>query len=613
MDKDKKDTRVIVVACLALFLFTLALYSRVKSYSFINYDDQTYVAKNLQVRSGLSWKTFTWSLTATEGSNWHPLTWLSHALDCQLYGLNPAGHHLTSVLFHCLNVLLLFLLLHRATRLAGRSALVAALFALHPLNVESVVWIAERKNVLSTAFFFLAIGAYGWYALKPSVKRYVLVAVLFVLGLASKPMVITLPLVFFLLDFWPLGRIRVLSLPSLPARQIRNRKAQSQRLAIGTRCSVPQVSFLSLAVEKLPLLLLSAASAVVTVIAQRSGGAVRSLERIPLGLRVENATFSDAMYVWKAFWPARLALYYPLSRPASWTVGMAVLFLLAVSGLAWKQRFVRPYLMFGWLWYLVTLIPVIGIVQVGDQAMADRYAYVPLIGIFVLLVWGLADWADSKRLGGTLRAATTASIFAVLSFLTWRQSRYWRSSYDVWEHTRAVTRVNPMAEANLADALHALGRPEDALSHFQNAVNMQPNDPVRRTNLAEDLAECGRLQNAITEYETAIQLTSDPEKQARSYQSLAILHGELGEYSQVRQNYREALQIDSQLGEEMIRNLSQYTAAAPSGKGYLSLGTLLEIAGRLSEARVAYQQALKLDPTLADAKESLATLERSNK
>jgi tetratricopeptide (TPR) repeat protein len=366
-------------------------------------------------------------------------------------------------------------------------------------------------------------------------------------------------------------------------------------------------------VEKLPLLLLSAASAVVTVIAQRSGGAVRSLERIPLWLRVENATFSDAMYVWKAFWPARLALYYPLSRPASWTVGMAVLFLLAVSGLAWKQRFVRPYLMFGWLWYLVTLIPVIGIVQVGDQAMADRYAYVPLIGIFVLLVWGLADWADGKRLGVTLRAATTASIFAVLSFFTWRQSRYWRSSYDVWEHTQAVTRVNPMAEANLADALHALGRPEDALSHFQNAVNMQPNDPVRRTNLAEDLAECGRLQNAITEYETAIQLTSDPEKQARSYQSLAILHGELGEYSQVRQNYREALQIDSQLGEEMIRNLSQYIAAAPSGKGYLSLGTLLEIAGRLSEARVAYQQALKLDPTLADAKESLDALERSNK
>jgi protein O-mannosyl-transferase len=603
-----------LISCLFLVAVTAALYSPVRNYPFINYDDQQYVTRNAYVQQGLTWKTWTWAWTATDAYNWHPLTWLSHTLDCQLYGLKPTGHHLSSVLVHCLNALLLFLLLLWSTGRLGRSLVVAALFALHPLDVESVVWIAERKNLLSTLFFLLALGAYGWYATKPSVSRYLLLAFLFALGLASKPMAITLPFVILLLDFWPLERLQASSPQPSPSPKLRkDRKAKAQSREKGIRFSVAEASFPQRILEKVPLLLLSVASAVVTVIAQRSGGAVRSLERIPFWLRVENAIYSYALYLCKACWPARLALYYPLNKPALWKLGLSILFLLMVSGLAWKQRFTRRYLLSGWLWYLGTLIPVIGIIQVGDQAMADRYTYIPLIGIFVMAVWSLSDWADSVKVSIPVRAALATIVLAVFSLLTWRQQGYWRSSYDVWSHTVEVTGPNPLAESDLGDALHALGRPADALPHFQNAVSMQSNDPVRHVDLAEDLAECGRLQDAIVEYEAAIQLTSDTEKQARSYQSLAILHGELGEYSKARESYHQMLRIDPHVGEEAIRNLSQYFAANPSGAGYLSLGMLLQAADRLSDARAAYEQALKLDPALAEARQSIEAIDQGNR
>jgi len=600
-----------VVSCLFLVAVTGAVYSPIRQYPFLNYDDQEYVTRNPHVQAGLSWKTLRWAWTATDAYNWHPLTWLSHVVDWQFYGLNAGGHHLTNLLFGCVNAVLLFLLLLWATESLGRSLLVATVFALHPFNVESVVWIAERKNLLSTMFFLLAIGAYGWYAIKPGVKRYLLLAFFFALGLASKPMVITLPLVLLLLDFWPLQRIRELVPAQAQLERIpKRRKSSSRRAAETTRSSVSQAPLRHLILEKLPLLAFCLVSAIVTVIAQSRGGAVRSLEKIPLPLRIENAIYSYAMYVWKAFWPARFALYYPLHPVAFWQLGLAVLFLLLVSALAWNRRFKQPYLLMGWLWYLVTLVPVIGIIQVGDQAMADRYAYLPLIGIFVMAVWGFSDVAERMKMSAPLSAGLAAIVVAILSFLTWRQQGYWRSNYNVWSHTLAVTGPNPVAESDLADALHSLGRAEDALPHFQNAVRMQSKDPDRRIDLAEDLAECGRLQDAVAEYEAAIQLTTNPEKQARSYESLAILQGELGEYSKVRESYHEALITDPQLSEDMIRNLSRAFAANPSVGGYLSLGMFLEAAGRLSEARAAYQQALELDPTLAEAKKSLNALGR---
>jgi tetratricopeptide (TPR) repeat protein len=599
-----------LVPCLLLVGLTLALYSPVRNYPFVNYDDKNYVTGNAHVQAGLSWQTLAWSVTANDAANWHPLTWLSHAADCQLYGLNAGGHHLTSLGFHICNVLLLFLLLFRVTGATGRSLAVAALFAVHPFNVESVAWVAERKNVLSTLLFLLALGAYGWYSSKPNLRRYSVVALLFALGLAAKPMVITLPFVLLLLDFWPLNRIQAKNEPMLP---MSGRKRKEQ-LVSGDAPVFPvsRAPFGRLVLEKVPLLLLCIASGALTVIAQRSGGAIRSFSRIPLAGRLQNAVWSYAMYFWKACWPSAFALYYPhpLTRQAAWRLGLAAGFLVAVSALVWNQRRSRRYLLTGWFWYLGTLVPVIGIVQVGDQAMADRYAYVPLIGVFVMIVWAAGDWADRRQISLPFRAAAVVIILSSLSFITFRQIGYWRSSYDVWAHTLEVTGPNPLAESDLGDALHALGRPEDALPHFQTAVSMQPTDPFRHIDLAEDLAECERLQDAIGEYEAAIQLTSDPEKQARSYQSLAILHGELGEYPKVRESYSEALRIDPPLGEEMIRNLSRSFAANPSGGGYLSLGMLLEAADRLPEARLAYQQALKLEPALAEAEHSLDAVER---
>jgi len=611
---DQKKTNLTVAACLLLLIATLAIYSRVRSNPFTAFDDQTYITRNLHVQAGVTWKTVTWALKSTEQSNWHPLTWLSHALDCQIYGLNPVGHHFTSVFIHTLNVLLLFLLLLWVTGRPGRSLLVSALFALHPLNVESVAWIAERKNVLSTLFFLSALGAYGWYAAKPGVKRYLLVAALFALGLAAKPMVITLPFVLLLLDFWPLQRIQGWG-PATSAQQgSKNRKQQTENDSLASRSVLPVLPMSRLLLEKLPLLIFSAGSAIITVIAQRSA-ALRSLSQIPLDERLENAVYSYALYIWKALWPTQLALYYPhpTSTLSVWQLGLAVLFLLGVSAFVWNQRSARPYLIAGWLWYLGTLVPVIGIVQVGDQALADRYAYVPLIGIFVMIVWGIADWADSRAVNFQLRGAVATVILAALSFLTWRQIGYWRSDYDLWTHTLEITKVNYLAEANLAGTLRKLGRAEEALPHYQAAERLNPGQPARHINLAADLAESGNLQDAIAEYEIAAELNIEPRTQSRIYESIAALSAALADYATVRESYKQAWQADPQHGPEMIQALTEDTTTRPTPGGFYSLGYLLELAGKLPEARDAYAQALKLDPGLAEAKQAMDALDRAPK
>src|SRR5579863_2391487 len=343
---DVKHRNFVLVVCLCLAVATFVVYSRATRNPFLHVDDQNYVTGNPHVQAGLAWQTFTWALTATDAENWHPLTWLSHALDCQLFGLNPAGHHATNILLHALNAVLLFLLLLRATGSQGRSLLVAALFALHPLNVESVAWIAERKNVLSTLFFLLTLAVYGWYARKPEVKRYLAVVALFALGLAAKPMVITLPFVLLLLDYWPLERIRgwnarSMSTPKVGKHRQKNRVEDG---AAGRAFPVPQFPFARLILEKLPLLALCAGSAVITVVAQRTQ-AIQSFDIYPFGGRLANAAYSYASYVWKAFWPARLAFLYPYPRDGRpvWLVGIAVIFLLAISVLVWKLRRTRPY------------------------------------------------------------------------------------------------------------------------------------------------------------------------------------------------------------------------------------------------------------------------------
>jgi len=466
-----------------------------------------------------------------------------------------------------------------------------------------VAWIAERKNVLSTFFFLLTLGAYGWYALKPSVKRYVATAALFVLGLASKPMVVTLPCVLLLLDYWPLRRIRGWN-------QFNPEAA----------FPVPQASLSRLVLEKLPLLALSAADCAVTFFAQRSGGAMRMV--LPLGVRLENAVYAYAMYVWKAFWPAWLAVFYPHpgATLAVWRLALAAVFLFAMSVLVWWQRAVRPYLITGWLWFLGTLVPVIGLVQVGEQAIADRYAYVPLIGIFVVAVWGAADLADSRQLSFRSRAKAAAIVLAIFSLFTIDQLRYWRSAVDLWAHAVDVTKNSFLGEEDLGAALLATDRYAEALPHFQKAVKMRPSDPGPHLNLGGVLALSDRPREAVLEYETAIPLTSDPEMRLSAYTTLGRLYSNLGDYAKARASYQAALRIDPQkasaregLAKVELSDAIRNAVETPSGEAYLRLGQIFQQEGRTSEARAAYEQALQLNPKLGDARKALAALNQQSK
>jgi len=595
-----------VILCLLLVVATLALYNPVNRHPFVNYDDDRYITENPHVHNGLTWRTITWAFTATEQGNWHPLTWLSHALDYQLFHQNPAGHHLTSLLIHAANAVLLFLFLMYATRRLGPSLFVAALFALHPINVESVAWVAERKNVLCTFFFFATLIAYCWYARQPDWRRYLVFAGLFVLGLMSKPMVITLPFVLLLLDYWPLGRIR------------------------GGHADATAAPLSKLVVEKLPLIALSAASAVITMQAQRAGGAMRSTAQFSLAVRLENAVMAYAMYLWKMIWPSHLSPIYPHPGDslAGWQVGTSALVLLAMTAVALKFR-ARRYLLTGWLWFLGTLVPVIGLVQVGDQAMADRYAYIPLVGIFIMIAWRIADLADSKQIGLVVRVIPAACVLLALSFATNRQLGYWSSNYDLWTHAVAVTGRNFIAQDNLGGALLWLGKTDEAYLHFQAAAEINPLDPMSRSNLGAYLQEHGHMAEAIEKYNRVITLTSDPGLLAATYANLGAAYRKLGEDEKARTSYDQALQLNPNqynvylgLGEllekqsrldDAISNYSKAVELRPTDTGFLLLGRALERTGRRAEALAAYQAALKLSPDMPEAQHAVDALSGSTR
>jgi hypothetical protein len=591
---DPIERKRIIFLCLALAAVSFACYWPVLGHPFADYDDDNYVTANPNVQRGLTWQSLSWAFTSTEKSNWHPLTWMSHELDCQIYGLNPGGHHFTSLSLHVLNVCLLFLLLVLGTRAVERSWFVALLFAVHPVNVESVAWIAERKNVLSTVVFLLAIGAYGWYAKRPTIKRYVLVATIFGMALASKPMAITLPCVLVLLDFWPFQRVLGLGKPAIAF-------------------PVPQFPLRRLLLEKLPLLALSAGSAVVTIVAQRSGGSIKSLADVPPGIRFANAIWAYVAYIGKIFWPGALAPHYPYPRsgPALWQLILAVAVLALVSGFLWWKRS-HTYLWVGWCWFFGTLVPVIGLIQVGNQAMADRYLYLPMIGVLVVVVWGVLDLVDYECLGLAVRIVAAVVIVGALVGLTWRQVGYWRSGYDLWSHTLAVTKDNSLAEGNLGVAFMNLGREEEGLAHFRNAARIEPNDPTTRFNLAAVLQSRGELPQAMTEYASVIQLVSgnanavgNSRLLADAFANLGTLYSETGDFGKARETYRQALQIDPFALDGLIGKFYQYVAVSPTGNGYLWLAEMLEQAGRTKEARAAYERALKLEPGLVEAERGL--------
>jgi Tfp pilus assembly protein PilF len=587
-----------------LVAVTFGVYSRTFDHPFVDYDDGTYVQYNPQVQHGLDWTAVKWAFTATYAANWHPLTWLSHTLDYSLYGADAGGHHVTSVAIHAVNVVLLFLLLLGATGYAGRSALVAALFALHPLNVESVAWVAERKNLLSTFFFFLALAAYAWFAKRPNVQRYLLIALLFALGLASKPMIITLPFVLLLLDFWPLQRIQELGPPSetLP---------------------IEQAPFLRLLIEKLPLMMLVPASAIITVIAQRRGGAVIPPGFISVWVRLWNAIHSYAEYIWKMFWPLDLAPFYPGKPLTFWPVAIAAVCLALISALVWHERD-RRYPVACWLWYLGTLVPVIGVIQVGGQAMADRYTYIPLIGIFVMLVWGAADLLDSKSVSLRSRMAAAMVVLAVFAGLAWRQIGFWQSSLVLWTHTLAITQNNLIAEDNLGITLLKMGRKEEALPHFQHAAQINPYDATSHINLGADHIDHGRIPEAIAEYSAAAHVSNNRELLAIACQNLGGAYFKLGDYPKAREYYVKAMQANpaqtgamNGLGQvemaERVRAMRQSVEANPTEAGYLQLGQMEEDAHNLAAAQAAYQQALKINPKSAQARVALDALAVGNK
>ena len=552
---------------LLLILLSLALYYPVKSHPFVNYDDNVYVTDNLSVQNGLTWDTVTWAFRTYDAGNWHPLTWLSHALDVELFDVNPAGPHETSMVLHALNAALLFWVLLRATGCAGRSFVVAALFAVHPINVESVVWVAERKTVLSMFFFLPALGAYGWYAAKPKGARYAAVTALFACGLMAKPQVITFPFVLLLWDYWPLERVafrgktavrssqesRFAVRSSLFARnsgsgllaKSKEQMAKSEQRPSGDeqRAYSPR----QLLIEKLPLFALAAASAAITMKAQRASRAVLSLDVSPLPMRLSNALVSYVKYLRKAFWPTNLAPMYPYPGAGlrAWQVFGALLVLLAITVFVVRHRR-RRYLLVGWLWFLGTLVPMIGLVQVGRQAMADRYAYLPLLGIFIMLCWGVSDWAEEKHLPAAFLPAVSIAVLLGLSVTARRQIGYWGDNVTLWTHTVKVTPPNYVAQDNLGGALMASQRLEEAIVHFRQAAAIHPVDPYSAFNIGFYEHTHGDLRGAIEQYKKAIVLSTSTGLKATAWDNMGRAYRSLGEAGQAQACFEKARELQGQ-------------------------------------------------------------------
>ena len=602
-----RSTRAAIAA--ALFLCTVALFSRATSHEFVAFDDDDYVVKNEQVRAGLTWQGISWAFTTTHAANWHPLTWISHMVDVELSGMDAGRHHVGNVLLHALNALLLFLFLVRATGATWRSALVAALFAVHPLHVESVAWVSERKDVLCTFFGFAALWAYVRYAERPAPVRYAGVVLLFTLSLLSKPMWVTLPFLLLLLDHWPLRRAADpwLALPAAgPARP---------RFATG---------FLLL--EKAPLLLLSLLSSVATFHAQSSGGAVAS-QHVSLGLRLGNAAISILAYAFQMVWPFDLAAFYPHPGDGlvAWqAVGAAVVVasLTAASFACWRRV---PWVPVGWLWYLGTLVPVLGIVQVGAQARADRYTYVPLIGLFLILAWTAGALASrSAALRWVVGTASVAAL-AACAGLTWRQIGVWASTEQLFGHAIAVTGPNPRAEEALASYLVGRGRAAEALPLARSAVATRPQYAPAWNVLSIALFQAGRLGEAADAARRALSLEPGD---ADAWSNLGVALRAQGAGGEARDAFARAAALDPRDARrwvdlaavdfdagrlpDALRSAREAVRVAPrEARWWFNLGVIAERAGSPTEAVEAYRKATALRPDYRSAWQNLGALLRS--
>jgi tetratricopeptide (TPR) repeat protein len=552
---------------LALAILVLVVYLKTGRYGFINFDDGIYVANNDHVKGGLSVANLVWACTSVDRGTgyWAPVTWLSHMADVELFGMDPGYHHLTNVAIHLAATLVLLLLLTRVTAAFWQSLFVAALFALHPLRVESVAWIAERKDVLGAFFWCLTLLLYSAYLSRRKTSRYLFTLASFALGLMSKPMLVTLPLVMLLMDFWPLRRPGFATPPGVVARP---------------------GAFRALLLEKVPFFALSLVSGAIAIYAQKTAGALIAVGRVPLSLRVENALVSYLKYLGMTLWPRDLALLYPFppSVPLWQVIGSALLLLLvSLAVLVFRQR--CPYLVLGWFWYLVTLLPVIGLVQVGTQALADRFSYIPSIGLYLALAWGAADLCSAAPRYGRVLASLAVVLVLVCSALTWRQLDYWQDSLTLFRHTLQVTSGNHIMHNDLGVVLEADGALDQAIGEYREATRLQPDYPEAHYNLGVALYKKGDLDEALKSYRRALAI--DPAN-AQAHHNLGLVLAAKGDLDAAVGEYRAALDIKPDFA--LVHN---------------KLGLIYARQGYPEQAVSEFARALQIEPGYRDARENL--------
>jgi protein O-mannosyl-transferase len=590
---------------LFLIMLIVIVYAQVGAFDFVDFDDSFYVTENSHVRNGLTLDGVIWAFTTTHEANWHPLTWLSHMVDCELYGLNPAGHHYTNILFHTANTLILFFILFRMTGELWKSAFAAALFAIHPLHVESVAWVSERKDVLSTFFGLLSIGAYYHYSKIPSSKRFLLVVIFLSMGLMAKPMLVTFPFVLLLLDFWPLKRI-----------QLKHHFDPQTGRSIGNDSK----GIYPLIAEKIPLFILTIISCIVTFFAQKSGRAVVPFDLLPLNTRIANALISYVRYIFKAIWPQKLTYFYPYSiNVSSWQILGAV---ILITGAIWGSIYLSrryPYVPVGCFWYLGTLVPVIGLIQVSGQAMADRYTYIPLIGLFIVISWGITDILKKWRYHKTFLGTSVIVVLSALTTCAFIKTSHWKNSIALFENGVKVNETNYHALNNLATALVDKGKYDEAYFCLSRALKKDPKRENLRMNLANVLFLKGKSDEAISQYQKILQ--TDPENADVHYNLACVLSSQNKIKNAVR-HYKEALIIEPKyskayynLGNILLRHgkikeaVFNYAKAIEFKPDYLQaynkIGLILLEKRKFKKAGVFFSKALQIDPDFSEARANL--------
>jgi hypothetical protein len=536
----------VIFTYFVLILSTLLVFWQVHNFAFVNYDDSYYVYENPNVLNGLTGDGVIWAFTTNRTANWHPLTWLSLMLDCQLFGANPGWMHLVNLLLHIANTLLIFAVFRKMTGTLWPSAFVAAAFALHPMHVESVAWIAERKDVLSTLFLLLTLAAYVSYVRRRGLARYMLTVLLFALGLLAKPMLVTLPFLLLLLDYWPLGRFDSPQTIKASSRQKRQSSPAYDKRRLLYRAII----------EKIPFIALSVVSSVITFLVQLGSSAVVHINALPLKDRVANAFLSYARYTGKLFWPQNLAVFYPFDADsfAFWQVAMCVLLLLVISIFVIRFGRNRKYLPVGWFWFVATLVPVIGFVQVGRQAMADRYTYIPYIGLFIIIAWGLPEllskWPQRKIALGL----SMVIVLTTLGICTHRQVSYWNNSFTLFSHAIEVTQNNYMAYNNLGSAYHKLGRYQEAIESYKQAIRTNPDYAFAYVNLGSAYHNLGRYQDAIETYKQVIIIKPD---YAKAHLNLGVIYLETGKKGLALEEYKILKTLDAEKANDLFKLINK--------------------------------------------------------